>query len=181
MISKLRIRTKRLDLIAGTAEMGRAELTGSDKLATYLNAEIPPDWPPPLNDIQSTTWFADYLEQHPDAVGWASWYFVLRSDNERRVAIGNGGFKGRVDEHGTAEIGYSILERHQRRGYAPEAVRALVSWALSDPGVRRVVAQTLPGLAPSIAVLEKCGFSFVGKGMEEGAILYELHRHRRRS
>jgi RimJ/RimL family protein N-acetyltransferase len=38
------------------------------------------------------------------------------------------------------------------------------------------IAQTLPELAPSIGVLEKCGFRFAGEGGEPGVIRYERGR-----
>jgi RimJ/RimL family protein N-acetyltransferase len=69
----------------------------------------------------------------------------------------------------------------QLLGYATEAVRALLSWAFQHPAVQRVVADTLPGLTPSIRVMEKSGFAFVGDGpVEDGmrTIRYELTRER---
>lgn len=47
-------------------------------------------------------------------------------------------------------------------------------WAFSRQEVRAVIVHTLPDLTPSIRVLEKCGFLFVGKGPpEEGTIRHE--------
>ena len=42
------------------------------------------------------------------------------------------------------------------RGY--EAVEAATGWALAQPGVKRVYAETEPGNTASQRVLEKCGF-----------------------
>ena len=39
-----------------------------------------------------------------------------------------------------------------------------------------MIAETLPGLMPSIGVLRKCGFRFIGDGSEPGVIRYELTR-----
>lgn len=122
------------------------------------------------------TWFTEYVEANPDAVGWAAWYFLLKGPGGALTAVGNGGFKGVPDSSGTVEIGYSILESHQRRGLAPEAVGALVDWAFSHVQVQRIIAQTLPDLMPSIRVLEKRNFDFVGDGLEEGAIMFQLDR-----
>jgi len=178
MISIPSLRTQRLELVAGNVEMAQAELHDKNKLASLLMAEVPDNWPPPLNDAQSAKWFADYLTQNPDAVGWIGWYFILTVQNGRRAAIGNGGFKGKPDLSGTVEIGYSIMEQHQRKGYAPEAVTALLAWAFAHSDVKRIIAQTFPDLHPSIRVLEKSGFLFAGKGLEEGAILFELPREK---
>lgn len=174
--SRLRLTTERLELVAGDGESGRAELTDRGLLAKLLGARVPSEWPPPLNDEASTNWFTEYAEANPDAIGWAMWYWLLRDSDGDLVAIGNGGFKGKPDPSGRVEVGYSVLEAHQRKGYAPEAVRALIAWAFSHRQVERIRAHTLPDLAPSIRVLEKCGFVRLGAGAEEGTVLFELVR-----
>ena len=120
-------------------------------------------------------------EAHPGEYGWGVWYFLLRDDlSGSRVAIGNGGFKGPPTAEGAVEIGYSLLVEHHGKGYATEAIGALLAWAFGQPEVRLVIAETLPQLIPSIRLLEKCGFRFVGPGSdpEPGAIRYELPRER---
>jgi RimJ/RimL family protein N-acetyltransferase len=74
-----------------------------------------------------------------------------------------------------------MLEAHQRNGNCTEAVRALIAWAFQRPTVQIVVGHTLTGLTPSIRVMEKCGFVFVGEGpIEDGmqTIRYELTQSR---
>ena len=66
------------------------------------------------------------------------------------------GLKGPPDAEGLVEIGYSVLETHQRRGYATEAVRALIAWA-KERGAKRIAAETLPELLPSQRVMDKLG------------------------
>jgi len=121
-----------------------------------LRAGVPPEWPPPLNDAGSQQFFLTTLRDRPDEVGWCVWYFILREGNSRTV-VGNGGFKG-APRDGTVEIGYSILPAYQRRGYALEAVEALVRWAFEDARMRRVIAETYPDLHASLGVLRKAGF-----------------------
>jgi len=171
-----RLHTQRLCLVPGTAELGRAELNDRAHFAEQLGAKVPPAWPPPLNDEDSMTWFTEYVETHPEAVGWAAWYFLLRESDGSYKAVGNGGFKGMPDKSKGVEIGYSILEDHQRQGLATESAGLLIGWAFSHQQVNRIIAQTLPDLRPSIRVLEKQGFTFVGEGLEEGAIMYQLDR-----
>jgi RimJ/RimL family protein N-acetyltransferase len=170
------LETHRLVLRAADVELARAELAGADTFASALDATVPPGWPPPLNDESSMRWILEMLEEDPGCEGWVAWYFLQRNDDGSFTAIGTGGFKGRPDADGTAEIGYSVMETHQRRGIAPEAVAALVTWAFSHPGVTRIVAHTLPDDRASIRVLEKNDFTFVGPGLEEGAILFERRR-----
>jgi RimJ/RimL family protein N-acetyltransferase len=171
-----RLRTGRLELVPGTPELGRAELNDRRRFAELLGARAPAAWPPPENDEHTMTFFTEYVEKHPDGIGWAAWYILLRGGDGQLTAIGTCGFTAKPDDSGTVETGYSILEDYQRQGFAPEAVTALVDWAFSHPAVSRVIAHTFPALRPSIRVLEKCGFSFVGPGTEEGTILFERRR-----
>jgi [ribosomal protein S5]-alanine N-acetyltransferase len=131
-----------------------------------------------LNDEHSQQYFLASLQKaEASDAGWNLWFCIRR---EPRELIGNAGFKSSPKD-GLVEIGYSMLETHQRQGYATGAVRGLLSWAFQKPEVQRVVADTLPGLTPSIRVLEKSGFAFVGDGpVEDGmrTIRYELTRER---
>ena len=92
--------------------------------------------------------------------------------------VGTVGYKGPPSADGTVEVGYGILPEYQRRGYASEAVRALLARAFAVPAVRRVIAETLPELTASIGVMTKCGLSFIGQGSERAVIRYELPRER---
>ncbi len=176
-MSNLTIATDRLELVAGTVDTARAEIDDPAAVFRLLGAERPADWPPPLNDAESMTFFLSGLEKGPELVGWLTWYVALGQRRRgRRVIIGNIGFKGRPDPDGTVEIGYAMRPTFQGRGYATEAVHGLVTWAFSQPGVRRVAAETFPDLTPSIRVLEKNGFHPAGPGSEPGAIRFVLEK-----
>ncbi len=56
------------------------------------------------------------------------------------------------------EIGYTISPHHQRKGYATEAVRAILGYLFDTLGKHRVTASLDPRNASSAAVLEKLGF-----------------------
>ena len=165
------IETARLQLIAATEELVRAEIEDRAAFSAFLQAQVPADWPPEFNDIHTQTFTLQKLAGNPEQVGWWTWYFILQgtSDSER-VLIGNGGFKGSPTADGV-EVGYSILQQFQNAGYGSEAVAGLLDWAFQQH-VRCVSAETLPELGASIRVLEKNGFSYVGPGSEEGVILY---------
>jgi [ribosomal protein S5]-alanine N-acetyltransferase len=178
LVPDLRILTPRLELVAGTVQLAQAEIDNLPALAHLLDTPTPASWPPPLNDEHSQQYFLASLQKgEVRDVGWNLWFCVRR---ELRELIGNAGFKG-SPKAGLVEIGYSMLEVYQRQGYATEAVRGLLGWALQNPQIQRVVADTLPGLTPSIRVMEKSGFVFVGDGpVEDGmrTIRYELTRER---
>ena len=176
-MADIRLTTERLELIAATPEMVRAEIADRPRFARLLRARVPEKWPPPLNDEESMRFALRYLESHPGVAGWMQWYFILRADGaDGRVAIGNGGFRGKPGPDGTVEVGYSVLEKYQKTGYGTEAVGALLSWAFAHPEVTRVTAETYPDLTPSIRVLKKSGYVKIGKGSEERTIRFELPR-----
>ena len=102
--------------------------------------------------------------EHPEQ--W-DWYAMWTIENEDGIRVGDLCFKG-LDASGTAEIGYGILEEYQGQGYASEAVEAAVAWALQQPGVARVEAETEPDNRASQRVLEKCGFLPTGTVGAEG-------------
>jgi RimJ/RimL family protein N-acetyltransferase len=110
---------------------------------------------------------------HP---GWWLYFVVLRHGEAGRTLIGSAGYKGPASADGTVEVGYGIVRDQHRQGYASEAVRGLLARAFAAPAVTRVIAETYPELAGSIAVLRKCAFRFVGDGSEPGVIRFELTR-----
>jgi ribosomal-protein-alanine N-acetyltransferase len=67
-----------------------------------------------------------------------------------------------------AHVGYFVSERHNRKGYASEALRLAVDAAFGELELHRVQAAAIPRNMPSIRVLEKVGFR------EEGLALRYL-------
>ena len=180
-MSNFKLSTKRLELIAGTPALFRARVDEREELGRALGAHVPADWPPPLFDQDAMDWMSKYLEKEADAGGWTFYFVVLPAQGDdapdaRATAIGGCGFKGKPSADGTVEIGYSMLPQFQRAGYATEAAGALVRWAFSHPQVARVIAETYPELRPSIRVMEKNNFRFIGDGSEERVIRYALTR-----
>ena len=166
--------TPRLRLVAQNLALARAELDEPGALPGLLDAEVPVDWPPPLNDHDSMTWSLRKLEENPDAIGWLLWY-ILRTIEGRAHAIGVAGFTGPPVD-GRCEIGYSVMPDQQRMGYATEAVRALLQRAFASKGVDEVIAYTYPNLTPSIGVMTKCRFVFDGPGNAIGTVRYRVRR-----
>ena len=150
----LRLFTPRLELIAGTVELARVEMSDLVAFAALLDVPKPEIWPPPLNDEHSQRHFLSSMETaKPDDAGWNLWFCVRR---QPRALLGKIGFKG-VPADGLVEIGYSLLEAHQQRGYCTEAARALIVWAFQSRRVNKFTALTLPGLLPSIASWRNVG------------------------
>jgi RimJ/RimL family protein N-acetyltransferase len=163
--------TPRLRLVPATPSLVDAELAGPERLAAALGVALPTDWPPEHHDAQVLRFTRDALAT-PGAEAWWMHWFCWTGPPEPTV-VGTGGYVG-PPEDGTVEIGYSVVPSWQRRGIATEASRALVD-AAWERGARRVIAHTLPHLAPSIGVLERLGFARDGEP-EPGVLRFALER-----
>jgi ribosomal-protein-alanine N-acetyltransferase len=162
------IETANLRLIPCSVAAAQAAIESRAALAADLGARVPEDWP--AEDLRD--FLPVYGQIVNDAAARAGWGIWLMIQPAEQTLVGDIGFKGPPDEHGTVEIGYSVLPAFRRRGYAAEAARALVVWAAAQPGVRRVTAECLPDNAASIRVLERIGMHIVQRTDE--ALLWEL-------
>ncbi len=96
---------------------------------------------------------------------WNTYWLVIVRDES--FGAGLIGFKGAPEPDGTVEIGYGIDPDVRRQGYATEAVKALINWALVRPGCQAVTAFTEKDNTASIRVLEKLGVSLARETEEE--------------
>ena len=103
------------------------------------------------------------------------WYAIWMIELKNGTHIGELCFKG-LDSNGIAEIGYGISDKYRNNGYATEAVKAVLKWALNNPNVTAVEAEADFNNTASKRVLEKCGFILNGKIGEEGP-RYTLSRY----
>lgn len=80
-------------------------------------------------------------------------------------AIGLGGITRSAAVYGvrTGEIGYWANPETRGRGYITEGVREVVRWAFEDLEVGRVTWQAFDGNVASRRVIEKVGFTIVGR------------------
>lgn len=103
-------------------------------------------------------------------------YFMVRKSDG--AVIGEIGCN--VDDaSATGQVGYTVVEPLWGRGYATEALHALLGHVLAGSGIRRVVAETMVEHAASRRVMEKAGMRRCGQrvGIEDGEsvnlVLYE--------
>ncbi|UGB30173.1 GNAT family N-acetyltransferase [Metabacillus sp. B2-18] len=113
--------------------------------------------------------YLEEVEVDSDLKGWGVW-LVFRKDDEQ--LIGDIGFKGKP-ENGIVEVGYGILKEVQGKGYAAEAVEALLNWAFKSGEVQKVIAECLKTNTASIKVLEKLSMTKV----EEDELMMYWERH----
>jgi RimJ/RimL family protein N-acetyltransferase len=69
-------------------------------------------------------------------------------------------FVGLHEHGGVAEIGFTLARAHQGKGYATEALAAIVDDLVERLGVHRVFAQLSPRNEDSIRLLERTGLEF---------------------
>ena len=114
-----------------------------------------------------------------DPAGW-----VQLSVEERATGtlVGDVGLSPAEDEPGVIKLGYTMSPVFQGRGYATEAVAALVTYAFNTLQADVVRAYANEANVPSIRVAQKAGLRLIER-MErsyEGetwfGVRYELHR-----
>jgi RimJ/RimL family protein N-acetyltransferase len=170
------ITTERLELMPVTLAMVEAILVG-DRVRAELAAQarLPEAWPNRALIERAFTASPEAIRADPERRLWGDRLLIPRGDRERRV-IGSVVFNG-FPEGGVAHVGYGVEESSQGRGYATEATRACVRWALEQPGIRAVVAETFAWHRASLRVIEKLGMRSIGTRPHElfGEILrFEL-------
>ena len=106
----------------------------------------------------------------PTDQAWGHRQVVERASG---LVVGGIGFFGPPRASGEVEVGYGIVPSRQGRGYATEALQAMLAMAWADPRVTAVVAGTDPGNAASQRVLEKAGFRRIA---DDGEFRYRLGR-----
>lgn len=87
-------------------------------------------------------------------------------------------------EHRRAAVGFAVRRDLWSRGYATEALEAMVGFAFNELGLRRLEADADPRNAGSIRVLERAGFQREGRQRErlvvngevQDAVLFGLLR-----
>jgi ribosomal-protein-alanine N-acetyltransferase len=104
--------------------------------------------------------------------------FIMTLTSEAKP-VGRCGFTGPPGSDGVVEIAYGVDPECEGKGYATEAARGLVSFALADPRVRVVRAHTLPEENASTHVLTKCGFQRHGESIDrEAGVVWKWERRK---
>ena len=109
--------------------------------------------------VDYPTEFSAGVGRHAERAGALGPFFLHRSEDDVVVGEIGGGFVA----PGVVEIGYAVVASCWSRGYATEAVRALVDRARAVPDVERIIGHTPFDRPASGRVLEKAGFAMVGE------------------
>ena len=150
----MKITTSRMILLSFTPELIHAALENSAASYAGMGIVPNPEWPEP-DLVEALPHFRGLLLEH-GATGYNSW---LMLDGVSREIIGSLGFLGEPDASGSLEMGFGVVPGRRLQGYCSEAVGALVEWAASQQGVRRITAQCAVDNHVSRRVLLKTGFA----------------------
>ena len=116
---------------------GRAVLEAALKLNPnqwHMSASIHKE----TNDALENFWLVQ-TAKFPHFFAWyTNWEIILISENR---SIGGIGFGGYPDD-GQTEIGYLISDNEQRKGYATEALAAILDWGFGEPKLQKIIAHT---------------------------------------
>jgi RimJ/RimL family protein N-acetyltransferase len=113
------------------------------------------------------------------------WVQFTVEDRTEGALVGDVGLSPADGEPGVIKVGYTIDPRFQRRGYATEAVAALVEYSFGTLGAEVVRAYAGAENSPSIRVMEKVGMQLIERfhGSDGGetwtGVRYEVARDER--
>jgi RimJ/RimL family protein N-acetyltransferase len=153
------IRTERLDLV----------LLAPSYLMATLSGEPRPDpgFADPLDFLAGAhDVVRRRLEQIAANAAVTPWLLRAIVVRDEGIAVGFLNFHAEPDASGVAELGYEVHPARRRRGYALEAARGAMAWAM-DRGVRVVRASVSPANVASLAIVERLGFVHVGEQIDE--------------
>jgi [ribosomal protein S5]-alanine N-acetyltransferase len=152
------LETRRLRLVPISLDIVEAVLD-RDRIAAESAAgfEFPDNWPNDELVARAFPYSRDALRANPDVRLWGDSLVVLR---DKPLIIGSVVFHG-LPSDGIAEVAYGIEEHSRGQGFASEATRACVEWALDQPGIEAVQATTFPWHTASLGVIRRVGMQQV--------------------
>lgn len=160
------IPSPRLTLVSFSPRAMRAVLDGDIATAgEELDAAVPRGLRERLGELFERR--LPEVDRDPLVLPWVARAMVLTDELGVRRVIGSVGFHGPPNEDGAVEIGYHVEPGFRRRGFATEAVRALLAWAAEEQGVSRFRASVAPSNERSLAVVARLGFQQTGVRWDE--------------
>jgi [ribosomal protein S5]-alanine N-acetyltransferase len=117
-----------------------------------------------VDDEGPLPWRVPQVKTDPSTNKWFIRFIVLKELNQ---VIGSVSFHGIPDENGMMEIGIGIEEPFRGKGYAREALRGMWKWVCGQPDVKILRYTVSPSNAPSIAIIEHFGFTYIGVQIDE--------------
>lgn len=174
------IRSDRLELVLLTRDAMAALADGKREEAEALvGVAFPDDWPDEhdgrflrfrVKQVDGDDAHAPFLVR---AIALADERETRRRGSRGgRPMIGHIGFHGKPGVNAprkasALELGYTVFPEYRRRGYAEEAIRALIRWAGEEHGVATFIASVSPENQPSLTLVRKLGFAEIGRHWDD--------------
>ena len=130
-----------------------AEYRSDPEVARYQS------WDAPFPLLRAETAVANFIASDPDRAGWFQ-YAVERAED--RVLIGDVAVRLH-DNLKQAEIGFTLAPAYQKRGYATEAVGAVLDRLFRVQGLHKVTGECDARNVASAGLLERLGFTREGR------------------
>lgn len=107
---------------------------------------------------------------HWDVLGFGYWVVREKATGRFLGEVGLADFQRDIQPSlgGAKEAGWALVPEAQGKGYATEAVRAMLAWADGRFGPERIVCLIDPGNAASVKVADRCGFREFALGTYKG-------------
>ncbi|MEY9891544.1 RimJ/RimL family protein N-acetyltransferase [Catenulispora sp. MAP12-49] len=116
--------------------------------------------------MKDAEWFVrDHTPRGFQSGDEATFGIFVKNTGQVAGAIGLAGITASVANRGmrAAEIGYWANPDTRGRGYITEGVREVVRWGFEEAALGRITWQAFDGNAASRKVIEKAGFTIVGR------------------
>jgi [ribosomal protein S5]-alanine N-acetyltransferase len=165
-----KILSDKLIFVPFTLDFATSILEGNLDVLESLGLKTDKNWPD-NESIETLPKIIKNLELVKEPTGFESW-MIVRQDN--MFVIGDAGFKGKPNANGEVDIGYSIIEKEQKRGYGFETAKKLADWAFLHPDVKHITASCLINNIASAKILEKVGMQEISR--DEEMIYWRISR-----
>jgi ribosomal-protein-alanine N-acetyltransferase len=156
---------EQLCLFKGNPE-GLADNLGVDKIEPYDDPETAP------HVEEAIQFWLENTKQHPLNFAWYTNWVIIHKDTS--CVIGGIGFSGFPQEDGKTMAGYGLNTKYFGKGYASEALRALIAWGFRFPELKAIMADTPIQNIGSQRVLSNNGFTEISRDLE--LIHWELYQ-----
>jgi RimJ/RimL family protein N-acetyltransferase len=116
-------------------------------------------WDAPFPLLRAETAVANFIASDPDRAGW--FQYAIEHAGEK-VLIGDVAVHLH-DNLKQAEIGFTLAPAYQKRGYAAEAVRAVLDRLFRVQGLHKVAGECDARNVSSAGLMERLGFTREGR------------------
>lgn len=165
--TELLLQSKRLILEPFTLEIAQAVEEGYYDKVIKAGYNFGMGWPDE-ETLETIPKIIKNIQFAGEPSGFESW-MIIRKDNN--CIIGDIGFKGMPGEEGVIDIGYGIIEAERKKGFAVEAARVLLDWAIEQPAVKQITAKCYTHNFASKKILSRVGFVEIKR--TDGIIYWE--------